>query len=287
MAVRRDDLADPATGHVPDLHVVVAVDPDDVGGAVAVEIADPGDAPLGTHRADIVEAGHVRPVHRPDRHLTRGGNPQRIRPAVAVEVADRGDIPLAAHLAAGDAEGSQRGSVHRPNREVAGIALPQNIGIAVWLKSPAPATCHSAPMPPAGVAAPSSWLPFICQIATWPEPLAHNISVSPSWLKSPVPIGVHSAPIWASETARGANPAAPASATVAFPPATESSPPCPLFAKSPVPMNCPEAVATTGLPELRRSGASAGSIGSGGSPKKTCTPFTIMTPSSELRPLTP
>src|SRR3954470_4179801 len=155
------------------------------------------------------------------------------------------------------------------------------------LKSPAPATCHSAPMPPAGVATPRSWLPFICQIVTCPEPLAHNMSLSPSWLKSPVPTGAHSAPIWAFETERAENPASPASATAALPPLTDRSPACPLFAKSPVPMNCPEPVATTGLAGLTTSVPNAGSTGSGGSPKTSCTPLMVTNPSSELRPPPP
>src|SRR4051812_3473431 len=203
-----------------------------------LKLPTPRDPPFGSHPADIaVEAGQIRSAQGPDRYLAGIRHPKRIRPAVAVKsptASARHSAPLWPF------------GMPKPPSAVPLIdhtarlprLLCQRISVLPSaLKSPAPATCHSAPMPPAGVATPRSWLPFICQIVTCPEPLAHNMSLSPSWLKSPVPTGAHSAPIWAFETKRAENPESPANATAALPPLTDSSPACPLFAKSPVPMN--------------------------------------------------
>src|SRR5258708_5779823 len=46
MACRSDDLADLPAGHVPDLHIIVGIDPDDVVGVVTVDVSDPSDVPF-------------------------------------------------------------------------------------------------------------------------------------------------------------------------------------------------------------------------------------------------
>src|SRR5262249_37759964 len=66
LAFRADDLSDLAVAHLPDLDVVLVVDPDDVTGGVAltdsVETADPGDMPFGADLPDRGGGRHIGPI---------------------------------------------------------------------------------------------------------------------------------------------------------------------------------------------------------------------------------
>ena len=93
-----------------------AVPPQDVGLAVAVEIADPGDLPaLVGHRADVALRADRGPGHDVD-VVFAGGRiaPQDVRVAIAVEVPDARHLPALvghrAHVALGRLD---RRAVHR------------------------------------------------------------------------------------------------------------------------------------------------------------------------------
>src|SRR5258708_1707402 len=88
MSRRRDDLSDLPVRHIPDLHVVAGVNPDDVVGLVAAEIADAGHVPFRPNMTDgIVECDDIGAVHVPDRHGAGVRLPYYVLPSIAGEIA--------------------------------------------------------------------------------------------------------------------------------------------------------------------------------------------------------
>src|SRR5207244_847200 len=93
--------------HQPDAGRPVIVLPQDVGLAVAVEIARAFDVPGGAGiGADIDGRGGRGPVHQPDAGLTVVVLPKDVGLAVAVEIAGALDMPrstrIGADIGAGD-----------------------------------------------------------------------------------------------------------------------------------------------------------------------------------------
>src|ERR1051325_6239122 len=108
MACGRNNLTSAAAGHVPDLHVVVAVYPDHIGGVIAVEIPDPRDGPLSPQRANIaIETDQIAAVKQPCSAWPGAGARRGVGSAVAVEIPNRGNMPLQAHMAAWDADADE------------------------------------------------------------------------------------------------------------------------------------------------------------------------------------
>src|SRR5208282_251155 len=121
--VRGGGVQDRGAIHLPDRHVAGRVVPENVGLAVAVEVAGADDRPAGggRHGGDV-RGGGVQDrgaVHQPDRHIAGRVAPENVAHAVAVEVAGADDRPGGRH--GGDVRrgGVQdRGAVHLPDRHV-------------------------------------------------------------------------------------------------------------------------------------------------------------------------
>ena len=75
--------------HLPHRDLALGVLPEDVGLAVAVEVAGVGDVPIGADRADRGVGGDVVAVHLPHRDLAAVVVQQDVGLAVAAEVAGR------------------------------------------------------------------------------------------------------------------------------------------------------------------------------------------------------
>src|SRR6266480_7473517 len=122
--------------HQPD--VVLAhrdVAPQDVGLAVAIEVADPLHLPrLVAQRVDRTRPGDRETVHQVDVVLAgRGVAPQEVGLAVAVEVADPLHLPARGRIHKVDGTlGSGAQPVHQPDVVLAGRGVPpQDVGLAV------------------------------------------------------------------------------------------------------------------------------------------------------------
>src|SRR5712691_3670707 len=111
-----------------------AVAPQDVGLAVAVEVADSHNAPVEVgHRVDGSVAQNRSAVHEPDYVLAgRAVAPQDVGLAVPIEVADPRDAPVEICYP-GECNVVRNGSaVHEPDYVFAGRAVaPQDVGLAV------------------------------------------------------------------------------------------------------------------------------------------------------------
>ena len=117
--------------HLPEAGMAGGVvAPEDVGGAVAVVVADAGDLVINPGAAEI-EPGLGVVVHVPDADMAAGiVAPQDVGGAVAVEIADA-DHPVIGAGAAEIAPGL-RVVVHLPDADMAGrIVAPQHVGGAV------------------------------------------------------------------------------------------------------------------------------------------------------------
>src|SRR5262245_46914528 len=73
--------------HQPGCGVAGFVVPDDIVGAVAVEVTGAHDVRGQWRRSDGCDRGDLAPVHQPERNLTEVVAPQDVVAAVAVEVA--------------------------------------------------------------------------------------------------------------------------------------------------------------------------------------------------------
>ena len=116
--------------HQPDCRLAVGVLPQNVGLAVAVEIARPGHVPARPWvRPDQGFAGRCGPVHQPDRSLAIGVLPQNVGFAVIGEVAGRTNhLPARSRIWPDQRFAGGRGAVHQPDRRLAVGVLPQNVG---------------------------------------------------------------------------------------------------------------------------------------------------------------
>ena len=85
----------PASGLavVPNADRAVVVLPEDVGVAVAIEVAGAGDMPVAGHRASDVCAGGLAIVLDPDRAVV--ALPKNVGMTIAIEVAGAGNMPTA------------------------------------------------------------------------------------------------------------------------------------------------------------------------------------------------
>ena len=86
------DGAEPVQQPYVDLSRGVA--PQDVGLAVAIEVADAGDLPVVPDNAERALTDDAEPVQQPDVDLSRGIAPQDVGLAVAIEVfaAENGSV---------------------------------------------------------------------------------------------------------------------------------------------------------------------------------------------------
>ena len=81
--------------HQPDRGRAVAVLPENVGLAVAVEVAGPRDVPARSRVRQSPASNEAGAVHQPDRELRAViGLPENVGLAVAVEVASPRDVPV-------------------------------------------------------------------------------------------------------------------------------------------------------------------------------------------------
>src|SRR5262249_61261562 len=85
--------------HLPDSRRAVGVLPDDVGFAVAVEVARPDRTPGRAGIADSARGEEREAVHLPDTRESVGILPKNVRLAVAVEVAGADRVPSGAGVA--------------------------------------------------------------------------------------------------------------------------------------------------------------------------------------------
>src|SRR5208282_3861312 len=133
--VRGGGIQDRGAVHQPDRHVAGRVAPQNVAHAVAVEVAGADDRPGGRHGGDV-RGGGVQDrgaVHLPDRHVAGRIVPKQVGIAVAVEVVLPDDRPGAGRYR-GDVRGGgvqDRGSIHQPDRRVAGRIAPGDVALAV------------------------------------------------------------------------------------------------------------------------------------------------------------
>ena len=122
--------------HQPHRGGAIVVLPQDVGFAVAVEVARGLDVPAGTRveGPDRADKRSVVPIHQPHRGRAVVVLPDDVGLAVAVEVAPGFDVPGRPRVAKGTDERGV-GAVHQPGRGRAIVALPQNVGIAVAVQA--------------------------------------------------------------------------------------------------------------------------------------------------------
>src|SRR5207248_3909591 len=119
---------------VPDHRGAVRPGPNDVRAAVAGDVADTRQLPVG---ADLSAggndggAGHRGAVHVPDRNrVVDRIEPDDVGPAVHVDVGDAPDLPAGADRAA-YRTGDDIGSVHQPGHRLAGGVEPDHVILAV------------------------------------------------------------------------------------------------------------------------------------------------------------
>jgi hypothetical protein len=111
-------IQDLRRAHLPDCIVTIAVGPQDVGHAVAVEVSDTSDRPAGD--GGEKSGGGVRDlgaVHQPDRQVVAGVAPQDVGVAIAVEVASADDCPLRIGHIGDERHGGVQdlGATHQPD----------------------------------------------------------------------------------------------------------------------------------------------------------------------------
>ena len=83
-----------AASGLPERQQAIVAPPENVVAAVAAEIGDGLDAPIGPRAADHGLAGDGSAVHGPDRDLAAGRvAPEEIIAAVEIEIADALDLP--------------------------------------------------------------------------------------------------------------------------------------------------------------------------------------------------
>src|ERR1700694_1928351 len=112
---------------IPDRDRAVVVLPEDVGVAVAIEVAGAGNMPAARHRAGTDD--HVpRLAVIPDRDRAVVVPPEGVGVAVAIEVAGAGNMPAARHRAGTDDH--VPGLAVIPDRERAVIVLPEDADAA-------------------------------------------------------------------------------------------------------------------------------------------------------------
>ncbi len=105
----------------------LAVAPENVALAVAVEVAGLDDQPVGGHRAEGPGLCHDPAVHQPDRHVAAAVAPEDVALAVAVEVAGSDDAPVGGHRG-GETCGFDLHAVHEPDRHAAVTKVaPENV----------------------------------------------------------------------------------------------------------------------------------------------------------------
>src|SRR6185437_14075151 len=130
------DLARPV--HFPDRRLAARVLPQDVGMAVAVEVAGSDRVPAwprnGAHRP---AADDVAPVHLPDRDLAGASVlPQDVRMAVAIEVAGSDRLPAWPWIGSDHSAADDAGPVHLPDRGLAVRVLKQDVGQGIGVEIP-------------------------------------------------------------------------------------------------------------------------------------------------------
>src|SRR5207302_467099 len=104
--------------------------PQDVGLAIAVEIADALDMPFITHAAWSAEADPGRSVHQPDRGLTAVVLKKDVGFAVAVEIPGALGVPGGIGRADIGAGENVR-AVYQPDGCLTAVVLKEDIGVAV------------------------------------------------------------------------------------------------------------------------------------------------------------
>src|SRR6185312_7194737 len=117
--------------HFPDHGLPVArVLPENVGVAVAIEVAGPDRGPARPGIGDGPAADDAGPVHLPDRHLPICVLPQDVGMAVAVEVAGADLVPARPGIGRQNltAPGDLAGPVHFPDGDLAVVVVPLDVG---------------------------------------------------------------------------------------------------------------------------------------------------------------
>src|SRR5208282_223858 len=85
--------------HEPNRHVAGRATPQNVGIAVAVEVAGADDGPAGRHVDEIRAGDDLRTVHEPNRHVAARATPENVGGAGAAEVTDSGYRPAGWYIA--------------------------------------------------------------------------------------------------------------------------------------------------------------------------------------------
>src|SRR5207302_2034756 len=122
--------------HLPDRHLARITVPEDIAVAVVVEITGADDVPVGGYLRDI-RTGQVqglRAIHFPDRDTAGVVAPEKIAVAVVVEIAGILDLPIRRPLDMSDIGSravQELGAVHFPDRNTAGVVMPENVAVAV------------------------------------------------------------------------------------------------------------------------------------------------------------
>src|SRR6267378_415531 len=97
MPVAGDEVGDHMSASslavIPDSNRAIDVLPEDVGVAVAIEVASAGNMPTAWHRASDVPAGGLTIIPDPDRAVVV--LPENVGLTIAVEVAGADDMPVA------------------------------------------------------------------------------------------------------------------------------------------------------------------------------------------------
>src|SRR5579863_2724572 len=123
--------------HFPDRDLPGArIPPQDVGEAVAVEVAGPDRMPAGSRNgAHGPAADHIGPVHFPDRGLAVARVLQKdVGMPVAIEVAGSDVGPAGPRIGAGRTAPDHIRSVHFPDRGLSARALQENVGQGVAIE---------------------------------------------------------------------------------------------------------------------------------------------------------
>jgi hypothetical protein len=138
---RRDELGGHSVGHLPQLHVIVGIDPDNVGrsgvggltqsAAAVIEVAHSGDVPFRPDLPHIRGRHDIGAVQRPALQVTAGVFPENGIAAGPIKVADRRDMPLGADLTVAQDRRVEAEAVQRPDVHVPAGVSPQHVGIAV------------------------------------------------------------------------------------------------------------------------------------------------------------
>ena len=118
--------------HEPDRDVAAGVAPENVGLAVAVEVAGADDWPRWSGTLPRPPADDdCRAVHQPDRHVAAGVAPENVAVAVAVEVAGSGDGPDRRHIAETCRSTETAGPFINQIATIAAGVAPEPVGLAV------------------------------------------------------------------------------------------------------------------------------------------------------------